>query len=40
MSCEGQLSVEVRGPNGNIPVEVIMKDKDLFAISFIPRQEG
>jgi len=36
----GQLSVEVRGPDGNIPVDVVLKERDRYVVSFVPRVEG
>lgn len=36
----GQLSAEVIGPGGKIPVEILPKERGKIAVSFVPKTEG
>jgi len=36
----GHLSAELRNANGNVPVDVARRDRDRYAVSFVPLVEG
>jgi hypothetical protein len=36
----GELRVEVTGPNGNVPVDVVSRDTDLYLVTFLPNAPG
>ena len=36
----GHLSAELRNANGTVPVDVVRRDRDRYAISFVPLIEG
>lgn len=36
----GQLSAEVIGPGGKIPVDILSKERGKVAVSFVPKAEG
>lgn len=36
----GQLSAEVIGPGGKIPVDILSKERGKIAVSFVPKAEG
>jgi len=38
--CTGYLSAELRNANGTVPVDVVRRDRDRYAISFVPLVEG
>jgi len=36
----GHLSAELRNANGNVPVDVMRRDRDRYVVSFVPVVEG
>jgi len=38
--CAGYLSAELRNANGTVPVDVVRRDRDRHAVSFVPLVEG
>ena len=40
LPCLGHLSAELRNANGSVPVDVVRRDRDRCAVSFVPLVEG
>lgn len=36
----GQLSAEVIGPDGKIPVDILSRERGKITVSFVPKAEG